>query len=202
MKLGITLLRATVGGIFFAHGAQKLFGWFGGHGLEATGQAFDSMGMKPGRRNALLAGAAEAGGGALIATGLLTPLGSAAVIGVMDQAVRSVHKEKGFFVTEGGYEYNLALVVAAVAIADAGSRPAVAGPRARHGALRRRCGRSPRSAPASPARGCSSGSRRPPRRPRPEPAALHARAGARSRPPRPQPVARRALALIYQLVNN
>ncbi len=123
MKLGITVLRATVGGIFFAHGAQKLFGWFGGHGLEATGQAFDSMGMKPGRRNALLAGAAEAGGGALIATGFLTPLGSAAVIGVMDQAVRSVHKEKGFFVTEGGYEYNLALVVAAVAIADAGPGP-------------------------------------------------------------------------------
>jgi putative oxidoreductase len=123
MKLGITLLRATVGGIFFAHGAQKLFGWFGGHGLEATGQAFDGMGMKPGRRNALLAGTAEAGGGALIATGLLTPLGSAAVIGVMDQAVRSVHKEKGFFVTEGGYEYNLALVVAAVAIADAGPGP-------------------------------------------------------------------------------
>ena len=123
MKLGITVLRATIGGIFFAHGAQKLFGWFGGHGLEATGQAFDSMGMKPGKRNALLAGAAEAGGGTLIATGFLTPLGSAAVIGVMDQAVRSVHKEKGFFVTEGGYEYNLALAAAAVVIADLGPGP-------------------------------------------------------------------------------
>jgi len=123
MKLGITVLRATIGGIFFAHGAQKLFGWFGGHGLQATGQAFDSMGMKPGKRNALLAGAAEAGGGTLIATGFLSPLGSAAVIGVMEQAIRSVHKEKGFFVTEGGYEFNLALVVAAVALADLGPGP-------------------------------------------------------------------------------
>ena len=123
MKLGLTLFRAVIGATMFAHGAQKLFGWFGGHGLHATGQAFDSMGMKPGKRSALVAGTSEAGGGALLATGFLTPLGSAAIIGVMSQAVRSVHKEKGFFVTEGGYEYNLALVASALVLADLGPGP-------------------------------------------------------------------------------
>jgi putative oxidoreductase len=123
MKLGLTVFRAVIGATMFAHGAQKLFGWFGGHGLDATGQAFESMGLKPGKRSALVAGASEAGGGALLATGFLTPLGSAAIIGVMGQAIRSVHKDKGFFVTEGGYEYNLALIASAVVIADAGPGP-------------------------------------------------------------------------------
>ena len=123
MKLGLTLFRAVIGATLFAHGAQKLFGWFGGHGLDATGQAFDSMGLKPGKRTALAAGASEAGGGLLLATGLLTPVGSAAAIGVMSQAVQTVHKEKGFFVTEGGYEYNLALAAAAFLLADVGPGP-------------------------------------------------------------------------------
>jgi putative oxidoreductase len=107
----------------FAHGAQKLFGWFGGHGPDATGQAFESMGMKPGKRHAVIAGASEAGGGALLAAGFLTPLGSAATIGVMSQAIRSVHQPKGFFVTEGGYEYNLALAAGALLLADEGPGP-------------------------------------------------------------------------------
>jgi putative oxidoreductase len=120
MKLGLTVFRVVIGATMFAHGAQKLFGWFGGHGLDATGQAFDSMGLKPGKHSALAAGASEAGGGALLATGFLTPLGSTATIGVMSQAIRTVHKEKGFFVTEGGYEYNLALAASAFALADLG----------------------------------------------------------------------------------
>jgi len=123
MKLGLTLFRAVIGATMFAHGAQKLFGWFGGHGLEATGQGFDNMGMKPGKRHAVIAGASEAGGGALLATGLLTPLGSAATIGVMSQAIRAVHKPRGFFVTDGGYEYNLVLIAGALAIADLGPGP-------------------------------------------------------------------------------
>jgi putative oxidoreductase len=123
MKLGFTILRAAVGGVFFAHGAQKLFGWFGGPGLEGMGKGFEQMGLRPGKRNAAIAGASELGGGALLATGLLTPLGSAATIGVMSQAIKTVHKEKGFFVTEGGYEYNLALLASAVMIADAGPGP-------------------------------------------------------------------------------
>jgi putative oxidoreductase len=123
MKVGFTILRAAVGGVFFAHGAQKLFGWFGGPGLEGMGKGFEQMGLRPGKRNAAIAGASELGGGALLATGLLTPLGAAAVIGVMNQAVRSVHWSKGFFVTQGGYEYNLVLVAAALAITDAGPGP-------------------------------------------------------------------------------
>jgi len=123
MKLGITVLRVAVGGAFFAHGAQKLFGWFGGHGLEATGGAFDSMGLKPGKRNAVIAGASEAGGGTLLALGLATPVAAAALIGVMGQAVRSVHLQRGLFVTNGGYEYNLVLGAAAFALADLGPGP-------------------------------------------------------------------------------
>ena len=163
MKLGLTALRATLGAVFFAHGVQKLFGWFGGHGLEATAGAFESMGLRPGKRTALIAGASEAGGGALLGLGLLTPLGSAAVIGVMDQAVRTVHLEKGFFVTNGGFEYNLTLVASALVLADSGPGPWSLDEKL---GLRMtgRCGRSPRSARAWPGRGCSSGWR-----PRPEP---------------------------------
>ena len=123
MKLGMTVFRATIGVIFFAHGAQKLFGWFGGHGLDGTAKAFDSMGLRPGRRQALIAGASEAGGGALLGLGLLTPVGAAAVIGVMNEAVRTVHLDKGFFVTNGGYEFNLILAASAFALADSGPGP-------------------------------------------------------------------------------
>jgi len=123
MRLGITILRAVVGGVFMFHGTQKLFGWFGGHGPEATGQFFEQVGIKPGKRAALAAGAAEAGGGALVATGLMVPLGSAAIVGVMQQAVRSVHLPKGFENTKGGYEYNLVLAAAALALADSGPGP-------------------------------------------------------------------------------
>src|SRR5690348_5229573 len=66
MGLGKLVLRATLGGYFFGHGMQKLAGWFGGGGLEGTGQMFEQIGLRPGRENALLAGAAEAGGGALL----------------------------------------------------------------------------------------------------------------------------------------
>jgi putative oxidoreductase len=123
MKLGLTVLRATLGAVFFAHGTQKLFGWFGGHGLEGTGRAFESMGLRPGKRSALIAGSAETGGAALLASGFLTPVGAAAVTAVMSQAVRTIHLKNGFFVTEGGYEFNLSLVAAAFALADVGPGP-------------------------------------------------------------------------------
>src|SRR3954454_8402128 len=73
-----TLLRVLVGGLFIGHGTQKLFGWFGGYGPDGTGQFFDSVGIRPGRRNAMIAGASEAGGGALLAAGGLPPLPRAA----------------------------------------------------------------------------------------------------------------------------
>jgi putative oxidoreductase len=123
MKLGITTFRAAVGAVFFAHGAQKLFGWFGGPGLEGTAQGFDAMGLRPGKRNALLSGVAEAAGGVMLTLGFLTPLASAATIGVMAQAIESVHKDNGFFSTNGGYEFNLTLMASAFAIADTGPGP-------------------------------------------------------------------------------
>ena len=127
MKLGITLLRATVGGIFFAHGAQKLFGWFGGHGLEGTGQFFESgLGLRPGKRHATAAGLSEAVGGALLTAGALTPVASSMIIGTMTTAIRKVHAPKGPWVTEGGYEYNAVLIAAMVALAESGpGKPSV-----------------------------------------------------------------------------
>jgi putative oxidoreductase len=123
MKFGLTLVRTLLGGLMIGHGTQKLFGWFGGHGPEGTGQYFESLGLRPGRRNALAAGAAEAGGGALIALGLLTPLGGAAVTGAMATAIATVHGPRGPWVTEGGWEYNAVIIAAAAAVTDAGPGP-------------------------------------------------------------------------------
>src|SRR2546429_5615795 len=72
-NLGRLLLRVTVGSIFIEHGTQKLVGWFGGHGPSGTGQFFESLGLRPGRRNAIVAGIAEAGGGAFLVLGLAAP---------------------------------------------------------------------------------------------------------------------------------
>lgn len=102
--VGLLALRLGAGGVLFAHGAQKLFGWFGGSGLADTADVMDSMGFKPGRNAALAAGAGEAGGGALLALGLATPAAGAAAAGAMAGAV-SVHAPAGFFATSGGFEY-------------------------------------------------------------------------------------------------
>jgi putative oxidoreductase len=120
MDLALFALRVVVGLLLAGHGAQKLFGSFGGHGRAGTGQFFESLGLRPGVRHATLAGAAEFGGGLLLALGLLTPLGSAAIIGVMAVAILTVHGPKGPWVTEGGYEYNLVLITVAFALAAAG----------------------------------------------------------------------------------
>ena len=116
--LGRLLLRATVGGIFVEHGTQKLFGWFGGHGPDGTGQFFESIGLRPGRRQAIAAGTAEAGGGALLALGLATPAAAAALGSVMVTALRTVVWRDGIKVGTGGYE--VLLLANAVAIADLG----------------------------------------------------------------------------------
>jgi putative oxidoreductase len=123
------LLRVLVGALFVGHGTQKLFGWFGGHGLDATGQLFEKLGLRPGRRNAMAAGAAEAGGGLLLAAGVATPLAGAALSGTMISAIRHVHLEKGLWSTDGGYEYNLVLLgaVAAATAEESGAGWALAG---------------------------------------------------------------------------
>jgi putative oxidoreductase len=117
--LGLLLLRGGVGGTLFAHGAQKLFGWFGGGGISGTAAMFDSIGFKPGKVNALAAGLGEAGGGALLALGLATPAAGAAVAGTMVVA-SSMHAEAGFFSNKGGLEFPAVLGVAAAALALTG----------------------------------------------------------------------------------
>lgn len=136
MNLGRLLLRITVGSIFVEHGTQKLFGWFGGHGLDGTGEFFESVGLRPGRRHALVAGTAEAGGGLLLALGAATPAAAAAVSSVMLTALRTVVWRDGIKVGQGGYE--MLLLVSALALADGGPGPwsvdAIAGAERRGGA--------------------------------------------------------------------
>jgi putative oxidoreductase len=120
MSLALFVLRIVVGVLFVGHGAQKLFGSFGGHGPEGTGQFFEQLGYRPGKRHAVLAGMAELGGGLLLALGLLTPLATAIIIGVMVNAIGSVHARNGPWVTNGGYEYPLVIIAAMYAVAATG----------------------------------------------------------------------------------
>lgn len=119
--LGMLVLRVGTGAVLAAHGAQKLFGWFGGGGLEPTAQAMEAMGFRPGRPSAVAAGLGEAGGGALLALGLATPVAGAAAAGAMAGAV-SVHAPAGFFNQAGGFEYPafLGFTAASIGIAGAG----------------------------------------------------------------------------------
>src|SRR3954452_18803138 len=120
MDLALLALRVVIGLLFMGHGAQKLFGAFGGGGLEATASTFDKIGLRPGRLHATAAGATELGAGALLALGLLMPIGAAALIGVMGAAIWTVHAKNGPCVTESGYEYNLVLIVAVFALTALG----------------------------------------------------------------------------------
>ena len=116
---GLLLLRLGTGGVLAAHGAQKLFGWFGGGGVEGTGQFMESVGYVPGRRNAMMAGLAETGGGILLALGLATPAAGAAAAGAMAGA-SAVHAPNGFFNQEGGFEYAATLGLTAAGLAVTG----------------------------------------------------------------------------------
>jgi putative oxidoreductase len=123
MHLIRTLLRLLIGGLFIGHGTQKLFGWFGGYGPEGTGQFFESIGLGPGKRNATVAGAAEAGGGALLALGLFTPVAGALLTSVMTQAIRSLKMDKGPFVTDEGWELEALYAAAALTMVEIGPGP-------------------------------------------------------------------------------
>jgi putative oxidoreductase len=120
MKLTVTAIRILIGALFIGHGTQKLFGWFGGRGLDATATSFESMGLEPGREKALLAGTSEAAGGALFALGLATPLAGAALAGTMIEAIRRVHADKGPWVTSGGWEYNAVLIATVLGVVENG----------------------------------------------------------------------------------
>ena len=120
MKFGRLILRLIVGGYFFGHGTQKLFGWFGGYGPEGTGQFFESIGLRPGKLHAQAAGAAEAGGGTLLLVGAATPVAASVLTATMLTAINRVHLKNGPWVTNQGYEYNLVLIAAALALAETG----------------------------------------------------------------------------------
>jgi putative oxidoreductase len=120
MDLALLIVRIVIGLLFVGHGAQKLFGILGGGGLKGTANMFDAISLRPGYLHARVAGAAELVGGALLALGLLTPVGAALVIAVMVAAIVTVHLPKGLWNTDGGYEYNLVVIAGAFALAGVG----------------------------------------------------------------------------------
>ena len=117
INIGLLIIRLVIGLLFVGHGAQKLFGWFGGYGLKGTGGWFESIGMKPGVTMALFAGLAELIGGLLFALGLLTPLAGIMIAGTMLMAIVKVHAPNGLWSTANGYEYNLTVIAVAIGIA-------------------------------------------------------------------------------------
>jgi putative oxidoreductase len=114
------LLRLTVGSLFIGHGTQKLFGWFGGQGIGETARGFEQLGLRPGRHHAVAAGLTEAAGGALIASGYELPLGAALLTGSSLTAIKRVHLKNGPWTQNGGYEYNLVLVLSLLALVECG----------------------------------------------------------------------------------
>ena len=123
MKLFVLVTRLLLGGLFFGHGAQKLFGWFGGFGPDGTGGWLESLGVKPGRQHAMAAGASEMAGGALLALGLATPAAGAAITGVMTTAIRTVHQPNGPWVTDNGWEYPAVIIATVLTVVELGPGP-------------------------------------------------------------------------------
>ncbi len=119
-NLGLLALRGVLGLVFLGHGAQKAFGAFGGPGFAGATGFIGSLGLRPARFWAALAVAGELVAGALLVVGFLTPLAALLVLGTMAVAIAKVHGPKGFFIQNGGYEYNLVLIVAALAVAALG----------------------------------------------------------------------------------
>jgi putative oxidoreductase len=118
--VGLLILRVGIGLILAAHGAQKLFGWWGGPGMVKWAESVQRLRIRPAKPWAWIAALSEFGGGLLLALGLLSPLGSLAIIGAMAVAVATVHLANGFWNGKRGYEFNLSLTVAAAALALTG----------------------------------------------------------------------------------
>ncbi|WP_341281579.1 DoxX family protein [Paenibacillus sp. FSL H8-0537] len=121
LDTGLLIIRVVLGLLMVGHGAQKLFGWFGGYGLKGTGGWLDSIGVKPGVLMALAAGLSEVVGGLLFAAGLWTWLGAVLLIIPMIMAIVKVHGANGLWSTQNGYEYNLVLIAVFVGIALTGA---------------------------------------------------------------------------------
>jgi putative oxidoreductase len=120
MTLGRLIARVAIGGLFVGHGTQKLFGWFGGPGVDGASRMMRKLGLHPPRRNAVAAGAAETTAGVLLALGALTPVAGALVTSTMVTAIRKVHGPNGPWIQQSGYEYNLVLIAAMAALVEGG----------------------------------------------------------------------------------
>ena len=120
IALGLLVLRLVLGLILVGHGAQKLFGWWGGSGMTGWTGAMTRMRIRPAMPWAWMSALAEFVGGLLVAIGFLNPLGSFAIAGSMLVAIALVHWPKGFWTTKGGYEFNLLIIAAAATVAIAG----------------------------------------------------------------------------------
>jgi putative oxidoreductase len=120
MKPGRLIARIVIGGLFVGHGTQKWFGWFGGPGLDGASKSMESLGLRPGHRNAVAASASETIGGAMLAAGALTPLAATTLIATMITAIRTAHLKNGPWASKGGYEYNLVLIAGILALVEGG----------------------------------------------------------------------------------
>jgi putative oxidoreductase len=121
IDLGLLIIRLAVGLTLVGHGAQKLFGWFGGPGVVKFGEFLDTIGIKTGGRAwAILAGLFELIGGLLFSAGILTWFGAILIIIVMIDAIFTVHGKNGFWLTQGGYEYNFILIAVVLGVALTG----------------------------------------------------------------------------------
>ena len=120
MDAGLLMGRVVLGTLMAAHGAQKLFGWFGGYGIAGTGAFFEQLGFRPGRQFAAAAGASELAGGLLLALGLFGPIGPALVLSVMIVAIVTVHARNGLLSSSNGIELPLLYATGAIALAFTG----------------------------------------------------------------------------------
>ncbi|GLX65878.1 DoxX family protein [Paenibacillus glycanilyticus] len=121
LDTGLLIIRVIIGLLMIGHGAQKLFGWFGGYGLKGTGGWMESLGMKPGVLMAAGAGLTEVVGGLLFGAGLWVEVGAALLIIPMIMAIVKVHGANGLWATQNGFEYNLVLIAVALGVAFTGA---------------------------------------------------------------------------------
>lgn len=121
MSVALLVLRVIVGALFAGHGSQKLFGWFKGHGLNATGSFFESTGLTPGVPLAFLAGTAELVGGLLLGFGLFLPVACLLLVAVIATAIAAVHWKNGVWAADGGFEFPLVMVAVAFAVTAIGA---------------------------------------------------------------------------------
>lgn len=112
--------RVVLGGLCIGHGTQKLYGWFGGGGLDGTEKMMKAIELHPPRRNAVLSGATEAGCGALLVAGAATPLAATGLVATMATAIRTVHGKNGPWNAHRGWEFNAVIIASLLALVESG----------------------------------------------------------------------------------